>query len=283
MPPETDPIVNATAEACLKNPRYMATILNMMGNVIENAAPASRDGEVVVWEQLQSLKSTIEGLLTEHSQLNTAEFLQIRELISSIQGMSASQVESLIRQILAEQYSPAQIEAIIVSQAGSLISALQDSLTDLTDRVVALEQTNTAQQAAIDDLNQNSVTQQNAIAALQAQDSNILGQVQSIAQAILSYGFLSTAGGVITDLENLGAAAIEVHCEAPGFINYIVRTPRKVKCIEGVLESRGGMGVTLGHARLPIDAAEVKDAGMVYGQKHMITIPRAESIRVSMD
>jgi uncharacterized coiled-coil protein SlyX len=222
-------------------------------------------------------------LLDDHSEANTAEFTQIRELIASIQGMSAGQVESLIRQILAEQYSPQQIESIIVAQAGGLIQALQDGLNELTNRVVQLELNDSAQERAIGLLEQSAISQQTLIESLQNQDSNILNQFQSLSQSVLNYSFLSTEGGVISELENLGVLAVEIHCEAPTFINYIVRTPRKIKCIEGVLESRGGMGVTLGHARLPIDAVEVKDIGLTYGQKHMITIPRAESIRVLMD
>lgn len=282
MPPE-DLNVNAALQACLKNPHFMATILNMMGNVIENVAPASRDGEVVVWQQLQSLEQTLIGLLDDHSEANTAEFAQIREVIASIQGMSAAQVESLIRSILAEQYSPQQIESIIVAQAGGLIQALQDGLNELTNRVVQLELNASQQDQTIGLLQQSANSQQELIEDLQDQDSNILNQFQALSQSVLSYSFLCTAGGVIAELENLGVGAVEVHCESPTFLNYIVRTPRKIKCIEGVLESRGGMGVTLGHARLPIDAVEVKDIGLAYGQKHMITIPRAESIRVLMD
>lgn len=282
MPPE-DLNVTAAVQACLQNPRYMATILNMMGNVIENAAPASRDGEVVVWQQLQSLEQSLTGLLETQESANNAEFLQVRELIASIQGMSAPQVESLIRQILAEQYSPQQIESIIVAQAGGLIQALQDGLTELTNRVVQLEIRTSTQGQSLDLLNESSIAQANAIEELRDQDSAILGQFQTLSESIRTFSFLSTVGGVIAELENLGAASVEVHCEAPTFINYIVRTPRRVQCIEGVLESRGGMGVTIGHARLPIDAVEVKDIGLTYGQKHMITIPRSEAIRVLMD
>jgi uncharacterized coiled-coil protein SlyX len=278
-----DSSANAALQACMKNPQFMATILNMMGNVIEDTAPASRDGEVVVWQQLQSLETTITSLLETHSETNSAEFAQLRELIASIQGMSAAQVESLIRQILAEQYSPEQIESIIIAQAGGLISALQDGLESLSGRVSQLEIASSAQAQTIALLGQSAIAQQDAIDALRNQDSSILNQFQALSQSILTYSFLCTDGGVITELENLGVNAVEVHCDTPDFINYIVRTPRRIKCLEGVLESRGGMGVTLGHARLPIDAVEVKDIGLTYGQKHMITIPRAESIRVLMD
>jgi uncharacterized coiled-coil protein SlyX len=277
-----DNAVNAAIEACFKNPRYMATILNMMGNVIENAGLAARDGEVVVWQQLQSLEQTLSALLDDHSEANTAEFIQIRELISSIQGMSQVQVESLIRQILAEQYSPERIEQIIIAQAGGLINALQESLLDLTARVSQVELAVSEQSQTINLLTQSATSQQRLIEGLQTQDSNILNQFQALSQSILSYSFLVNAG-VISELENLGVGSVEIHCETPTFINVIVRTPRKIKCLEGVLESRGGFGVDLGHSRLPIDAVEVKDIGLTYGQKHMITIPRAESIRVLMD
>ena len=268
-----DPYQSATqsnAPVCRENPYIIAGLLKLLGKKIIGVAPGEATGEVVVFQQLQDLETSVLQLLSQQNSTVQSQISSVLNEITNINGMSPADVTALIRTVLSEQYDNAQIDAIIASQGEGLIAALTEAVAQLRSRIEQVESRVQAGADALTVINQAIADHESEISALQAADvaQNTLIQSLMNRQPIV----IEIDNGIIISAIGIALADVVRECEGPGYVNLIVKATisRRLKTSAWMYVGGDTLDVHLGSAMLPI---MVEDGDYLMGQKLQVTVP----------
>jgi prefoldin subunit 5 len=255
-----------------------------MGQALTNLPLGLAPRDAVVVEQLNDLEQQIIQLMLESQGNVNTSLTEIRNLVEAVQGMSPAGVETLIRQILSESFTPAQIEQIIITQSSALIAQFQQQLSDFSSRLAELETRLEQHEGAIDQLQETVQGQSGAISGLLQTDRDHSTAIERLNLAIQKVQIL-VVNGLIESTVGIDATAVTRECEGSTFVNFIIRsTSRLFPEVKAILEStEGKFNENLGYSYLDIDPLSSADVGLVYGNKIQITVPKAATHRLLLD